>query len=220
MIEYLLQQARAGRISFPAYFYCSRNTAEASRAKPEQILRSVLRQLADSRSGDALPHCLIDSSNSPKSLDKDEIVNLIINVAETRRVTHIVIDGLDECDADLLFEIIDGCEAILGRTQSLVKIFVSSRNDLDLIRWLQAYPNKEILSSDNQSDIDRFVSSEVDRRIFGPSRRFRARKISDDLREHIKARLKAEANGMCVFLSTCRAMRNPLLMNLILVPLG
>lgn len=202
MTECLLQQARASRIPFPAYFYCSRNAAEALRAKPEQILRSVLRQLAETLPGNALPHCLSDPSISLQSLDRDEIVDLIVKVAANRPVSHTVIDGLDECDPDLLGEIIDGLEAILGRTKSLMKIFVSSRNDLDLIRWLQAYPNKEVLSSGNQSDIDRFVHSEVDKRILGPTRRFRARKISDDLREHIKATLKAEANGMCASPST------------------
>ena len=125
-------------------------------------------------------------------------MDLIVNIAETRPVTHIVIDGLDECEADLLFEMIEGLEAVLSRTQSLVKIFVSSRNDVDLVRWLQAYPNKEILSSDNEADVDRFVESEVDKRIDGPTKRFRAKKISVDLREHIKAALKAGANGMCV----------------------
>ena len=198
MTQYLLQQARIGCIPFPAYFYCSRNPAEASRANPEQILRSLLRHLAEPHSGNALPRCLADESTSPSHLTRDEIVDLIVNIAETRPITHIVIDGLDECDANLLFEIIEGLEAVLGRTQSLVKIFVSSRNDLDLVRWLQAYPNKEILSSDNESDIDRFVNSEVDKRIDGPTKRFRARKISIDLREHIKATLKAEANGMRV----------------------
>ncbi|KAI4122117.1 MAG: hypothetical protein LQ338_005993 [Usnochroma carphineum] len=196
MIEYLLQRARAGRIPYPAYFYCSRNAAESSRAKPAQILRSVLRQLADSRSDDTLPRCLFDSPESLKSLDREETVDLIIRIADTQPVTHIVIDGLDECETDLLFEIIEGLEAILERTQSLVKIFVSGRNDLDLIRWLRAYPDKEILSSDNQSDINSFVDSEVDKRISGSARRFRARKVSDGLREHIKATLKAEANGM------------------------
>jgi len=36
----------------------------------------------------------------------------------------------------------------------------------------------DILSSHDQSDIDRFVKSKVDKPIFGPTRRFRARKVS------------------------------------------
>lgn len=198
MIQYLLQQALTGCIPCPAYFYCSRNPAEASRANPEQIFRSLLRQLAEPHSGDALPRCLADESASPSHLSLNEIVDLIVKIAESRPVSHIVIDALDECDTDLLFEMIEGLEAVLNRTQSLIKIFVSSRNDVDLVRWLQAYPNKEILSSDNEIDVARFVDSEVDKRIDGPTKRFRARKISIDLREHIKTTLKAEANGMCV----------------------
>lgn len=68
MIEDLLEQARAGRIPHPAYFYCSRNSAEVSRANPNMILRSILRQVADPRSGDAMPRRLIDESRSLSNL--------------------------------------------------------------------------------------------------------------------------------------------------------
>ncbi|KAL9634405.1 MAG: hypothetical protein Q9164_004107 [Protoblastenia rupestris] len=223
------QEIHPGRISHPAYFYRSRNSAELSRANPNMILRSILRQVADPHSSDAMTRRFIDESRSPSNLalgmsfrsmkpltsyalDGRRSASgpfgkystpylglrdgLLRSQMGTRPVTHILIDGLDECDADLVFEIIEGFEAILGRTESLVKIFISSRNDLDLVRWLQNHPNKEILSSDNQNDIDRFVNIEVDKRIDGPIRRFRPKKVSDDLREHIKATLKAEANGM------------------------
>ena len=87
--------------------------------------------------------------------------------------------------------------SILQESQSLVKIFVSSRNDADLVCWLRDYPNKEVLSSDNQLDLEAFVDNEVDKRVDGrPRRLLRARQISDALRDDIKQTLKTQARGM------------------------
>lgn len=96
MTEYLLQQARVGRVPFPAYFYYSWNAAEASRTKPKQIFRSVLRQLADPRSGDALPRYVTDSSILLKGLNRDETVDLIIQV--TDRPGYRNSSGGADCD--------------------------------------------------------------------------------------------------------------------------
>ena len=63
--------------------------------------------------------------------------------------------------------------------------------------WLRDYPNKEVLSSDNQLDLEAFVDNEVDKRVDGrPRRLLRARQISDALRDDIKQTLKTQARGM------------------------
>lgn len=199
IVEKLIAESAHNPSSFPVYFYCTRNTAEKERADPTYILRSILRQLSMPRSTKALPTCMVDSFNKARAsfLDLGDTLQLVMDIIKTRPITYIVLDALDECDTDLRFELTDALETILRESQSLVKIFVSSRNDLDLVCWLREYPNKEILSSDNQTDLAAFVEDEVDRRVDGrPRRLLRNRKISDALRDDIKRTLKAQAQGM------------------------
>lgn len=56
-------------------------------------------------------------------------------------------------------------EAILQNASSLVKVFVSNRNDQDIVYKLKSYPNLQIDSQANGEDIARFVEYEVERLI-------------------------------------------------------
>lgn len=199
IVEKLITESAQNPFSHPVYFYCTRSPSERERADPTHILRSILRQLSTPRSTSTLPTCVVDKYNKERGsfLDLGDTLDLIIDIIKNRTITFIVLDALDECDSSLQYELIDALETILRESQSLVKIFVSSRNDSDLVCWLQEYPNKEILSSDNQVDLAAFVDDEVDRRVDGrPRRLLRARKISDALRDDIKRTLKAQAQGM------------------------
>lgn len=196
VVERLIAESTKSPSSHPVYFYCNRNPAEKERADPTHILRSLLKQLSTK----ALPSCVVDKFNrerSLQSLDLGATVDLIKAIIETRTITYIVLDALDECDAALRDDLTASLETILQESQSLVKIFVSSRNDADLVCWLRDYPNKEVLSSDNQLDLEAFVDNEVDKRVNGrPRRLLRARQISDALRDDIKQTLKTQARGM------------------------
>ncbi|KAF4540742.1 uncharacterized protein LTHEOB_684 [Lasiodiplodia theobromae] len=199
ILEKLIEESAHCPSSRPVYFYCNRNPAERERADPTQILRSILRQLSMPWSTKTLPRSVMDKFDKERGsfFDLGDTLDLIIDIIKSRTITFIVLDALDECDANLRFELTDALETILRESQSLVKIFVSSRNDLDLVCWLRDYPNKEILSSDNQVDLAAFVDDEVNRRVDGrPRRLLRARKISDALRDDIKKTLKAQAQGM------------------------
>ena len=52
-------------------------------------------------------------------------------------------------------------ESILQDSSCLIKIFVSSRDDQDIVLRLQEYPNLELSSDRNSQDIAKFVESET-----------------------------------------------------------
>ncbi|MCJ1332013.1 hypothetical protein MMC10_008705 [Thelotrema lepadinum] len=54
VIEDALRSFHDGLGTQPAYFYCSRNTAEPTRSDPEKILASIARQLSSFQTGKAL----------------------------------------------------------------------------------------------------------------------------------------------------------------------
>jgi hypothetical protein len=75
-----------------------------------------------------------------------------------------------------------------------VKIFVSSRDDNDIVCQLTLSPNVFIRADDNGEDIKHFVDSEVDQSI--RNKRLLSGKVSDELRSQIKITLTQGAQGM------------------------
>lgn len=78
-------------------------------------------------------------------------------------MTTIVIDALDECDPNTRDELLQVLQTVLSESTSLVKIFVSSRDDGDIKCQLEEYPNLTISSSNNFSDIRAFVTFETEK---------------------------------------------------------
>lgn len=58
---------------------------------------------------------------------------------------------------------LEALEGFLQDSSSLVKIFVSSRDDQDIVLRLSSYPSLKIASHRNSDDIARFVDAEVER---------------------------------------------------------
>jgi hypothetical protein len=106
----------------------------------------------------------------------------------------IVIDAMDEADATRRHELLDGLETIIQQSSNVVKIFVSSRDEIDIVWRLEQSPNLYVHAADNSDDIERFVITEVDVAI--RSRRLLGGVVSDNLRELIVTRLTHEAHGM------------------------
>lgn len=72
---------------------------------------------------------------------------------------------IDECNPRKRHELLKFLQQVLVDSPNLVKIFVSSRNDQDIVLRLQNYPNLEIDSQRNGVDIERFVKTQTDQLI-------------------------------------------------------
>lgn len=154
---------------YVAYFYCVRNTAEPERGNPEEILRSILRQL--SCSDPIFPiHELVqkayidiqDQGFGPRKLTLDETSKLIIDVINTYSSVTIVIDALDECNVDTRSTFLGALKDISKESATPVKILVSSRDDGDTLFLLNDSLQVRIGEEDNAVDIERFVHHQVE----------------------------------------------------------
>jgi hypothetical protein len=159
---------RAGHNPPPAFFYCSRNPAEPTRSIPEAILASLARQLSNLQPGDPLLSPTIEFFRKKEAqgfasgpLRIDESRELIIQLIEHYPLTLIIIDAFDECDSEKRADLLEALETILRESSSLVKIFISSRDDQDIVFQLAQYPNLEISSDRNSDDIASFVKVEI-----------------------------------------------------------
>ena len=202
-IELLTQESSANSEAAPfAYFYCSRNTAEPERAMPDEILRCVLEQLSSSEVSEPIREPVVRKytekkteakGRNPEKLVLDETVDTILALLETNPAT-IVIDALDECDPGSRGELLDALDTIICESASLVKVFVSSRDDGDIVCRLANSPNVYIRASDNKVDIERFVRTQVTEAI--KKKRLIKGNVSEQLKSQIIKTLINEAQGM------------------------
>jgi len=96
------------------------------------------------------------------SLNTDQSRALMIQLADQYPMTTIMIDVLDECDPEKRAYLLKFLELIFQESEGLVKIFVSSRDDQDVVWHLQDYPNLELSSDQNKEDIKPFVKKETE----------------------------------------------------------
>jgi len=197
----------AGKHQFAApiaYFYCARDTAEPERADPSEIMRSLLKQISNCKPDEPVrKNILAEYDRRKKEADDDatEINQLNIGecVAHILEVTNetsatIVVDALDECDPATRHELLRALKEVVTRSASLVKLFISSRDNADITLRLADVPNIYIKASDNGEDIERFTHQEVDKAI--QEQRLLGGNVSDDLREQIKLKLIQDSQGM------------------------
>lgn len=206
IVEELRKQKATNEASAPiAYFYCARNTAEPERANPDEIMRSILKQLSSSKASlpvrepvattyKTLKEKADDSGlEQPAKLTVEECEDLVLGLLETNPAT-IVIDALDECDPDRRYELLLALDKIIQKSASIVKVFVSSRDDNDIVCRLKNSPNVIIRASDNHNDIQRFIGSLVAQSI--NNKRLLSGRASKVLENRIVTVLEEGAKGM------------------------
>ena len=184
-----------------AYVFCTRNTAERQRSDPGAIVRCVLRQLSCLRP--PLPvreaivrkyHQLQEEGFDPRELSIEESSRLIMELAADYPTT-IVIDALDECDADRRHELLEVLEAVLQASGKPVKVLVSSRDsDEDISSRLTSLAQATIDSSGNKDDIQSYIDLEIGRAIV--DKRLLGGAVSNDLQRKLVAQLVVGAQSM------------------------
>jgi hypothetical protein len=203
LIEHLGHECPGNTQPVPiAYFYCVRNAAEPELANPDEILRSILKQLSIPEPDLRIREPVVKAYNekqreakghNPEKLMLDETVEVILALLEINPA-YIVIDALDECDPDRRHELFEALDTIIQQSASLVKVFVSSRDDGDIVCRLTLSPNVFIRTSDNKVDIESFARTEVAQAI--KKKRLIKGNVSEQLEDRIIKILIDGAHGM------------------------
>lgn len=98
-------------------------------------------------------------------LSSDQCCALISKYAIDHETTYIILDAFDECEIQVRQVLIDAFNSIIEKaSKSVVKILVTSRNDLHLKAMFDKHKTHEIeVSGDrNQDDIDSYVKAQLD----------------------------------------------------------
>jgi hypothetical protein len=205
VVEDVMCSFQAGQNPPPVFFFCSRNTAEPGRSNPEAIIASIVRQLSSLQPGLPLLSPVITTYLKKEAegfasgkLRLDESCALIIQLIEHYPLTTIVIDALDKCDPERRADLLETLETILRESPHLVKIFVSSRDDQDIVCHLKDYPNLDITSDRNMDDIASFVRAET-QDLIKKRKLLRYSNDKDKLEKLIVDQVTKGASGMYVF---------------------
>jgi hypothetical protein len=189
-----------------AYFYCARSDAEPHRADPDEIMCAVLKQLSTSRPGLPIEELIVQEftkreeeaeqdGSEPSKLIAQECTGLILALTNTTPAV-IIIDALDECRPDRRHELFQSLKDLVEKSARTVKIFLSSRDDMDIIHSWSSSPNISITANENGEDIERFIHSEVESSI--NSRKLLYGEVSNELKSEITKCLIDKAQGMLV----------------------
>lgn len=142
------------------------------REKLAAILRSIALELSCLKPGEAIlapPRRSYDRRKkndfAAGSLSTKNSTALIIELTKCRPLTTIALDALDECNFKERHKLLDVSTEILQGSTGLIKTFVPSRDDQDLVCHLASVPNLRIEADIYQPDIVRFVLNEVDQLI-------------------------------------------------------
>jgi len=149
-----------------AYFYCNR--AEESRRDPESILRTIVRQLAQTSANGELLSPVLDSYKGREKagqltsrLTLAECRDLLVQLMAVYPQTTICIDALDEVDHQLRLELLEALRHVVERSNTQVRIFATARMDIDVLVPFEVFPSIELEPGDNVDDIKRFVEEKV-----------------------------------------------------------
>lgn len=139
----MLGEESASSKSPTAFFYCSRSTAEPERGNPTEILAALIRQLASSGSDMPIKSPVAkeyeqrkiradNDCSTIKKLSLDECTRLILELTQDNPAT-IIIDALDECEEVTWHELLEALDNIIANSAELVRVLVSSRDDVGIV---------------------------------------------------------------------------------------
>jgi hypothetical protein len=202
VIEDAMKAFNDGYSPPPAFFYCSRNPAEPARSSPKAIVASIARQISSLKPGLPILQPSIatyrkreEDGFASGSLRIGESCELIIRLGQHYPLITIIIDALDECDPESRADLLSTLEKILRHSSTLVKIFLSSRDDQDIVCRLKDYPSLDISSDKNMADIASFVRAET-QRLMLERKLLRSSSNKEELQESIIYQVTKGASGM------------------------
>ncbi|KAK9446206.1 ankyrin protein [Metarhizium brunneum] len=151
-----------------AFFYCSKGDADIQDDLEIHLLRSLLRQLA------TVPHyptrmeqSLIELCDEMRK--KSEVFSVqkcqekIVQLINILPRTIFVLDALDECDKGTAKRLVKFFTRLMEESKSLIKIYVSSRDEQHIRRTICSNHTVEItINKDNHDDIERYISTTIE----------------------------------------------------------
>ena len=119
---------------------------------------------------------------------------LLVELADVYEQTTICIDALDEVEPSTRKNQLQALKFVMEKSNSLVKIFATTRMDVDIALQFEMFPRIELQPDDNVSDIERFIKESIQTGI--EDRELLDGAVGDDLKAEICKVLGERSKGM------------------------
>ena len=191
VVDDLLANAIAHQVAI-VYYYC--DYAELRSLQTHRILGTILKQLIpeDEVSSEMEAKILSVYKAGTRIPEPSELVDLVCSLVQLWPVVYIVLDGLDECEKWPRQDILRFLDRLATLANAVVHIFVSCRDEDQLLRSLKAYSHIQLTSVALETDIKSFVEGSVRARIV--SRQLTIR--NPELEHQIVRELVQKSHGM------------------------
>lgn len=107
----------------------------------------------------------------------------------------IIIDALDECTGQSRVDLLDFVKNTLDDSSCLVKFFIFSREDDEIVYQLNNFPNVDKSSTKNQAHIDAFIESET-KKLVKRGTLLKNSRQKEALEQEIICKISKDAAGM------------------------
>lgn len=206
VVDDFLSEHSLNSLSAPiAYFYCGDSRFGRSWADPDEVMRSLTRQFAiidreklDIHEQIALEfvrreaEAELDGFETPR-LRSTDCAELVLNILGANPAV-IIVDAVDEIEEHRRHELLDALIRIRDESASIVKIFLSSRDNSYIFASLPDALTLRVQDIDTRQDMERFVEHCVSTAI--STRNLLNGSVSDDLRQNVKQFLLNRAGEM------------------------
>lgn len=201
----LLQSSNQASPPLLAYFYCSKTPSEVELSDPKEIMRSIVRQLGVTSGAQKTIHSAIVNEYERREaeakiegfdvtrLSLQDCIRAVLNITGPDPAA-IVLDAIDEVQPKSRHELVEALQQISRDSGSVVKIFVTSRDDDQVLSLLTNALMLRIDAENNRTDIESFVRDQVALAI--NSRRLLGGDVSSKLQADLSQALTDSAGEM------------------------
>ncbi|KAI9655980.1 MAG: hypothetical protein M1821_005041 [Bathelium mastoideum] len=206
VIDDLVQRSSSEPLRCPVtYFYCGGSAAEPECSRAEEAIRSILRQLSISRdSKHTINEALVtryERQEAEAKLDgfdmirmtTKECLDVLLEITSFNPLM-IVVDAVDQIEEQSRYELLSALQELCTGSASLIKLFLTSRDDQDVFNLLPDTRTIRITKEDSREDTELFARHQVSQSIL--QGRLLRGKVSDDLLESLVVALVDGAQEM------------------------
>ena len=212
VIDHLREKAGKGDSTQLAFFYCSNDRVDSGwnssfdRSDPEEILRSLVSQLAVSQRGKTASPLAKDKyaafgprSDKYRQPNYADCVDILLSISRFKPIT-IVLDGLNECDQNKAPTLIQHFKTLVAASRWPLKILISTRLFPAIEREIVPELSIEVNTENNGQDVNSFVKKTLRARIKNGDL-LNGKPVPPDLVQKIEDTLIRRAQNMFLYAS-------------------
>ena len=150
-------------LAYCYYDYSNQDTLDALSIIGTIVQQLLIKQTAmDEKTASRLERMFAQGVRHPPCND---IVELLIDVAQRYRCVYILIDGLDEAAMNSQDEVMSMIRALCNSEDIVIKLYLSSREDPRFSKTLGSYLSLHISEDATAQDLSQYVEASIHDRL-------------------------------------------------------